>query len=355
MSRKRTLIYFACQIIGWGAYVGIGFAFYAASDKNVASQWLRYASAFGCCAITGILTTHWYRFYVKRNGWLLLPLGKAIPRVLASTVTLTIVITVQVSLVWWLFRIGTFTRWDWVAPALFGWMWPCFLWNVLYFGTHYFEQYRKSEMEKLQLAVVAKEAQLQSLVAQVNPHFMFNCLNGVRALITEDPERAKEMVTRLSELLRYSLQSGSSVTVPLRAELEMVNTYLKLEASRFEERLAVKIEAAPETLSVAVPTMMVQSLVENGVKHGIEKLSHGGEIRVSSRLQDHTLEIQVVNSGQLGDGGRSTGIGLANARERLRLLYGNAARLVVANQDAERVRAEISIPVSGEPVHEEKG
>jgi len=351
MNRKRAVIYLACQIIGWGSYVGIGLAFYAASDKNVASHLSRYAGSFGCCAIAGILTTHWYRSYVKGNGWLLLPLGKVIPRVLASTAALTIVITVQVALISWLWGIGSFTRWDWVAPALFGWMWPSFLWNVLYFGTHYFEQYRKSELEKLQLAVVAKEAQLQSLVAQINPHFIFNCLNSVRALITEDAEQAKEMVTRLSELLRYSLQSGNAVTVPLRAELEMVDTYLKLEASRFEERLAVELDTPPETLSVAVPTMMVQSLVENGVKHGIEKLPQGGAICVSSWLQDHSLEIQVINSGQLGNGGRSTGIGLANARERLRLLYGSAAALVVENDGAERVRANISIPL-GEPAGE---
>src|SRR5215471_7404833 len=161
MNRKRTAIYLACQIVGWGAYVGIGLFFYAASDKNVADHLSQYGGAFGCSAIVGILTTHWFRFHMKARGWLLLTLGKAIVRVIVSSAVLSILMTAQIAVLWWLFGIAKFTRWDWVAPALLTWLWPCLLWNILYFGAHYFEQYRRSEMEKLQLAVVAKEAQLQ--------------------------------------------------------------------------------------------------------------------------------------------------------------------------------------------------
>jgi LytS/YehU family sensor histidine kinase len=216
---------------------------------------------------------------------------------------------------------------------------------VIYLGVHYYERYRQAEMEKLQLAVVATEGQLQGLVSQINPHFIFNCLNSLRALILEDPPRAQNMVTQLAALLRYSLRSGKTFTVPLGEEIDIVNTYLQLEAIRFEERLAIRMEMAPETLSVQVPPMLLQSLVENGVKHGIEKLTQGGEISVASRMDHDTLKIEIMNSGRLLDGSSSTQIGLINVRERLFLLYGSTAALVLRNQGTDSVLAEISIPV----------
>jgi LytS/YehU family sensor histidine kinase len=153
------------------------------------------------------------------------------------------------------------------------------------------------------------------------------------------------MVTQLAAILRYSLQSGKALTVPLGEELEIVITYLQLEAIRFEERLAINMQMAPETLSIQVPPMLLQSLVENGVKHGIEKLPQGGKISVTSRMNHNTLKIEVMNSGRLLERSDSTQIGLANVRERLRLLYGDGAALVLRNDGPDSVLAEITIPV----------
>jgi two-component system, LytTR family, sensor kinase len=344
-SKNRTTIYLLCQIVGWGTYNAVGLFFFAQSDPEVRLHWKRSASVFACSALIAILTTHCYRFYVRRRGWLQLPVGQAFLRLLASSLVLGSVAVALVALVWFLFGIGDFKHFGWVFPALLSWTWIVFVWNLLYFGAHYFDAYRRVQMEKLQLSVVAKEAQLQRLVAQINPHFMFNCLNSLRALITEDPRRAQTMVTELSELLRYSLQSGKALTVPLRAEMEMADTYLKLEAIRFEERLDVHLDIAPQTLDLPIPSMLVQCLVENGVKHGVEKLPQGGQIRVSSQLENDSLRIQVLSSGQLSANTNSTGIGLDNARERLRLLYGNHASLTVENQGPKWVRAEILVPV----------
>jgi len=222
------------------------------------------------------------------------------------------------------------------------------MWSVTYFGVHHFERVRQLEVAQLQLAVVAKDAQLHGLMAQLQPHFLFNCLNCVRALIVEDPAKAQATVTALSSLLRYSLQATKDSMVPLASELEMVRTYLELERVRFDDRLRSEIAVADGVAALRVPAMLVQSLVENGVKHGVERAPAGGTIRIAAWCSGGALRIRVVNPGQLGRSPPSTQIGLANARERLRLLYGPAATIALSDGDA-RVIAEVSIPVAGEP------
>jgi LytS/YehU family sensor histidine kinase len=236
--------------------------------------------------------------------------------------------------------------WIWIFPVVFIWSVTVFLWAVLYFGVHYFESFQTAEVEKLRLVVVAKDAELRVLLSQVNPHFIFNCLNSLRALILEDPPRAQSMVTELADMLRYSLQSGKTEQVSLETELAAVSAYLKLEAIRLEERLRVRMDVDPNSLETPIPPMLLQALVENGVKHGVARLPQGGEIRVASEMRDGALKIQVRNSGQLTESGDSTRVGLDNVRQRLRLMYGDAASVVLRNQDAEFVVAEVSIPLA---------
>jgi hypothetical protein len=345
-TRRRTKIYWLCQVLGWGLYAAINLLLFVFFVPGISLLWKRYAFIFLCAALFAILTTDRFRLYVKKRSWLRLSPAKSFVRVVISSIILGCIITAQVSFVWLLvFGIAPFRHLQWLPGVLFGWTSTVFIWTLVYFGVHYFEQYRQAEMEKLQLAVVAKESQLQGLVSQINPHFIFNCLNSLRALIIENPSRAQNMVTQLAAILRYSLQSGKALTVPLGEELEIVNTYLQLETIRFEERLAVKMEMAPETLSIQVPPMLLQSLVENGVKHGIEKLPQGGKISVTSRMNHNTLKIEVMNSGRLLERSDSTQIGLMNVRERLRLLYGDGAALVLRNDGSDSVLAEITIPV----------
>jgi LytS/YehU family sensor histidine kinase len=154
------------------------------------------------------------------------------------------------------------------------------------------------------------------------------------------------MVTELSNILRYTLQSGRTETVPLELELEAVAAYLKLEGIRFEERLQVRMDVDPKSLETRIPPMLLQTLVENGIKHGVARLPRGGQIQVASQVESAAVKIQVRNSGQLVEVGGSTRMGLENARERLRLLYGNTASLVLRNSGTDAVVAEISIPLS---------
>jgi len=234
-----------------------------------------------------------------------------------------------------------------------------FIWSTFYFGYHIYDRYRRSEVERAQLAATVKESELRALKSQVNPHFIFNSLNSLRALIDENPARARQSVTQLANLLRYSLQSGQLETVPFEDELRVVNDYLALEQVRHEERLRVRLDIAPETLTLPIPPMLLQTLVENAVKYGISTRPDGGEIAIIARRENDALKLQVTNPGALPAIGPaaaaatvraaapvSTGVGLKNAANRLRLLFGERATLNLRALSPESVMAEASIPLA---------
>ena len=167
------------------------------------------------------------------------------------------------------------------VSIFFGFTWAFAGWLVIYFSVH---GRRRREALQLELAVVSRDAQLRSLRAQINPHFLFNSLNSLRHLILADPQRAVTMVTGLADLLRYSLASDRSDMVPLGDELAIVDEYLGLEQVRLEERLRVERAIEPAALPARVPPMLVQSLVDNAIKHGIATLPQGGLVRLSARI-----------------------------------------------------------------------
>ncbi len=346
MPRNReALTYWLCQILFWAAQSGFVLFFVLLNAQEGRPKW-KYFVIFGVSAAFAILLTHGYRAYIRSQGWLALSVGRVLPKAVIASCVMGIAITIPQAALWFFLfgRGNTGEIIGWLPYALGGWTFDVFAWGLMYFRVKERRRVRQLEIESLQLAVVAKDAQLQALVSQINPHFLFNCLNSLRALIVENPAKAQSMVTALSSLLRYSLQAGKAMTVPLKTELEMVETYLRLESIRFEERLSSATDSASDTLQIQVPVMLVQSLVENGVKHGIEKLKSGGEIRIASWLQNGSLKIRVTNPGQLSRTDDSTHIGLENSRERLRLLYGDSASLALQNDGADSVAAEISIP-----------
>jgi LytS/YehU family sensor histidine kinase len=269
-----------------------------------------------------------------------------LPRVVTACVVIATAITASITPLW-VIVLGArvFPLGRWAPPAVLGWAWGVLAWSVVYLGVHYFERWREAELEKLQLVIVAQDARLDGLMAQLQPHFLFNCLNSVRALIVEDPAKAQTTVTALSRLLRHSLQAGRDSTIRLATEIEMVRTYLELEAVRFEDRLVSEIDMAPGTGELHVPAMLVQSLVENGVKHGIERSPAGGAICIAAWRDGGTLRLRVTNPGRIESSDESTRIGLANARARLQLLYGDGASLTL--RDGEHsVVAEVAIPIA---------
>jgi two-component system sensor histidine kinase AlgZ len=220
------------------------------------------------------------------------------------------------------------------------------VWCAVVLAANEVNHRRSAEMEALRLALIAQTSQFHALRSQLNPHFLFNCLNSLRELIDEDRNRAKQVIDLLSALLRYTLRADRVETVSLKEELEAVEDYLTLEKVRFEERLRIRFDIDPRSLEARLPPMLLQTLAENGVKHGIARLPAGGELAVVTEALEGHLRVEITNTGKLSDATeRSSAVGLDNARERLRLMYGDAASLTLAAAGESKVRAEVVIPL----------
>ncbi|MFT3783334.1 MAG: histidine kinase [Nibricoccus sp.] len=217
------------------------------------------------------------------------------------------------------------------------------VWLCLYFGYHYFHRYQQGVVERLQLDAAIKDAELRALRAQINPHFLFNSLNTLRALIPRNLDRPREAITLLADLLRASLTVGQQRTITLAQEMETVKSYLALEQLRFEERLRVRIHIAPEACTFLLPPFVLQTLVENALKFGVAPFESGGDVAISAEICEDKLLLVVTNRGALNAASSSTGLGLKNARSRLQLLCGNDATITLS-QEGPLVIARLSIP-----------
>lgn len=217
-----------------------------------------------------------------------------------------------------------------------------FVWALFYFIYHYFERYNSA----LKYEALKNEIELNNLKSQLNPHFIFNALNSIRALVDENPVKSKDAITQLSSILRSSLVINRNKLTRFSDELNTVKDYLDLETIRFEERLSTKFDIDPNSRKFTVPPLMIQTLVENGIKHGISKLKSGGEISVSTQVKDSILHIKIRNNGQLPHQklNGTKGFGVENTKQRLKLLYGNQATFKIHNEDENTVLTEISIP-----------
>lgn len=219
------------------------------------------------------------------------------------------------------------------------------LWSTFYFLYVYYISNRKREIDNLRLINSLQIARLESLKAQLNPHFLFNTLNNIRSLIREDKERARDMISSLTDILRYSLTKKTEDKTTVKEEISFLNQYLILEKLHMEERLMYSINTDPVCTNALIPPMIMQILVENSIKHGIGKLTGGGEIEINISKKEHLLVINIVNTGTLtwDKSARGNGIGLENIIERLKLLYGNNADFRLENLE-NRVAAFLEIP-----------
>lgn len=214
----------------------------------------------------------------------------------------------------------------------------------------YYERYQAGELQTSQLNAQLAEAQLQALRMQLQPHFLFNTLNSISALQLTNVEAANQMTARLGDFLRMTLDNVGTPLVTLREEMEFLRSYLAIERIRFQDRLQVTMDIAPETLDLKVPNLLLQPLIENAIKYAVVKSTGQGVIVLRAKLKSGELQIEVEDNGiglQLPhNSNRATrgGVGLANTKARLEQLYGHAHRFELQNATSGGVLVTIAIP-----------
>ena len=351
---RTTVVYWALQSLGWSLffhtqYTGEIVMAGAAPGKAI--------TLWGGYSLASIGLTQSLRWTAKRQGWFLLPHRAFLFRVLGGALAILIVSWVllgslsqavygtPLAPINHVFYAKLSASRQLINQCIFiGFV--TIIWMVLYFGIVSHRHGIAARLRQAQLAQALQSAELRLLKSQLNPHFLFNALNSVRALIATEPELARDSVTRLARSLRYTLASGEDDCVTLARELEMVDDYLGLEALRLADRLTIERDIDPVALSAQVPTMMLQTLVENAIKHGISPLKQGGTLRLVVRRTGGELMLDITNTcpNPIPHRDADTGIGLKNLAERLRLLFGPAASLRLDLSVPGSARAEVRLP-----------
>lgn len=347
MNLTRNWVYWISQFSGWALFVLLNIII-SSTFEEFKSEYI-YSWIF--LGIVGIVLSHIYRNFIKKRGWKNLPLKSIVPRILITSLILGSILFVLVFLFNVSFKIVPIEQYQigGIIARLVNLSSLFLFWSVIYFAVHYLENYKKAEIESLIFEAAVKDFELKTLKAQLNPHFIFNAMNSIRALIEEDPESAKNAVTKLSNLMRYTLKIERSETVPLAEELRTIKDYLDLEKIRFEERLNYKINSTSDADRVEIPPMMIQTLVENGIKHGISKSTIGGEIYIDCSIDSEKLKITIINTGSFNEEQlkNSKGFGVSNTIQRLNLLYGDEASFMIKNINHNQVITEVKIPLGG--------
>lgn len=348
IEKNRNAIFWVLQFLGWGFINSLSFFIL----KEVSSELIIYSSIAGL--FIGISTTSLMRWYLKRNiQFNDFGLNEIVKIIAAFLVTVALFGTMNYAFGHLYAKFGpSFTEtelqyfknydgfWIQVINAFF----MIGAWLVTYLVIKLLLKLNKDRIERLELNTNLKQAQLNTLKGQINPHFMFNSLNNIRGLMLEDVEKSREMLTKLSEMLRYSLTKNSVNGIAVEEELEMVENYIALSKIQFENRLQFHKKIDLEALQIQIPPMIIQLLVENAAKHGISNLKDGGKIGLNIEKHGDRLEIIVANTGELKISKGSTQLGLKNIRQRLKLLYGDKASFGL-NEIADEVVASIKIPL----------
>jgi two-component system, LytTR family, sensor kinase len=343
----KNFRYWALQIIGWGLYVA--FIIYQSSKNPDPNANTIYADvAFG---ILGILCTHTARIFFYKNNWNKLPTEKLILRVIFSIAFQVIIVSLLYIALLSFFYKDAFqiVLKSYLAASFFISLLLLSSWHLFYFISKFIQRNRGLVIERLQMENSVKSLEIKTIRNNLQPHFIFNALNSIRALVDEDPARARMSITQLSNILRSSIQVDKVDVVPLKKEMEIVKDYLSLESIRYEERLTVSYNIHNDTLALPIAPLMLQTLVENAIKHGIAAHTLGGQITITSYIASATHFITICNTGQYDPGYSlakdSEGFGLESSRERLKYLFGEKAHLDIKNHNQQEVILTISIPI----------
>jgi hypothetical protein len=338
-TAKSQQLYWILQLAGWGLYTLLRI-FGAVTILGL--PWPEVGLELVVFSGAGLAASHGLRGVARRHQWSAL----SIPRLAARIVVAGFIVGTPFGIVTQLSAVSALQdpgpELQQYAPGLslsasvtiqtllqiVNWAALYMIWMAVYFAVVGLREYRSVRLKQSELARALQLAELRLLKSQLNPHFLFNALNTVRSLIADSPSRAQSAVTHLANTLRYTLNSRQDELVTLSQELEIVLDYLELESMRFEDRLRIETHIADDAAGVRVPVMLLQTLVENAIQHGIAELPSGGLLRISAESRDDLLFLEVENPRpRTAAAAAHEGIGLRNAKDRLRLLFGARASL----------------------------
>ncbi len=304
---SKSKLYWICQLSGWLVYVLLNLVFFILQSPFKANEILIYLFWLPL----GIGITHGFRFVVVKSNLMKVKIYFQIPLViLGSFINAGIFyfteFLLQKALKIQVEEIGVI---DMVANVI-NYAFVFFFWSLAYFAYHFLMNYTQAEMKTLRWEAAMKEAELNKIKSQLNPHFMFNSMNSIRALIDENPLKAKEAVTQLSNILRNTLMMEKNKLISYKDEIKLVTDHFQ------------------------IPPLLLQTLVENAIKHGISKLAKGGAIDIVSKSDDQCMEIIITNDGKYEENQiTDSGFGLKNSNERLKYLFGNSSSITIKNEN----------------------
>lgn len=349
-KKVNTTLFWVFQCIGWG-FLTFGNiwlkAFMVSEDKSQPVYFLFEGLVF---IILGIGLTTFFRNYLKRINFIENQTRKNYLKVVAVFFAISFLFSsILLVLSTLLFASINEKPLDisilaivstTINVSLF-----LFFWTLIYVAIKSVARMQRIKIDRLRLEASLKESQLNTLKGQLNPHFMFNSLNNIRGLMLEDVNKSREMLTRLSEMLRYSLNMNNVDAIQIAQELETVENYIALSKIQLENRLQYEQKVDASLLQIKIPPMILQMLVENAIKHGIATQKEGGKITVIVTDNNKEIILQVNNTGSLKTDSNSTKIGVDNIKKRLQLLYGEKATFALDEIENE-VQAIIKIPVN---------
>ena len=353
---KPSRYYWRTQVLAWALYGVFNLVMFRAFVPKAAGTptWVFDAMSL-IIAATALGASHVLRQLMWRGQWLAEPPLALLGRLLLANAVLAVGSVVVIGLVSALVlpsqAVGRGPQ-GWAAQLGYSLNLAILLslWAAAYVGWHYLQRSRRAEIEKWRLTAAVREAELNTLRAQLNPHFLFNGLNNIRGLVSEDPARARQALAHLAELLRYVMQHSATPLVPLGQELEIVADYLALEALQLEDRLRYSLDVDPAARAVPLPPLTVQLLVENAIKHGVAPRPAGGLVALTAQLDAGgwlCLAVRSPGHYHAPAAAASSGLGLRGLRERLAQAFGPAAAFELANDPAAAgtVLATLRLPV----------
>jgi LytS/YehU family sensor histidine kinase len=344
------------QVAGWGFYTLLRII---GAGTILDLPWGKSALELTIFGGVGLVMSHWLRGFVRRHQWTALGIPKLATRIVVAgfIVGTPLGIMTQISDVSALQDPGPELKE--LAPALSAgmtvtiqtllqianWAVLYMIWMAIYFAAVGLREHRTVRLKQSELARALQLAELRLLKSQLNPHFLFNALNTVRSLIAYDPSGAQSAVTRLANMLRYTLSARQDELVTFAQELDIVTDYLVLESIRFEDRLRIERDVPADAAGVFIPVMLLQTLVENAIKHGIAELPSGGLLKISAVLENEILNVEIENPRPPAPSpATGEGVGLRNARDRLRLLFGDRATLDLDLSKPDVATARLRVP-----------